>query len=92
MSMARRCAKCNSACLRCAAHTRPPEQRESTSPGSRTATEPHTGQCAGMRKASADGGRRSASTPTTSGMTSPARRTITVSPTRTSLRSTSLEL
>ena len=34
-------------------------------------------------------GRRSATTATISGMTSPARRTITVSPIRTSLRSTS---
>ncbi|MNT73168.1 hypothetical protein D3C72_2118420 [compost metagenome] len=40
-----------------------------------------------MRQGVVPAGRRSAITLTTSGMTSPARRTITVSPTRTSRRS-----
>ena len=51
---------------------------------------PHTGHFAGMlERASCRAGACSLSTSTTSGITSPARRTRTVSPTRTSLRSTS---
>src|SRR5260363_104495 len=44
------------------------------------------GQCAGISKRRASAGRRANSTFTTSGITSPARRTVTVSPIRISLR------
>ena len=44
MSIARRPAKCRIACLRCAAQNRPPEQRWSLPPFSRTTALPHTGQ------------------------------------------------
>ena len=47
MSSARRLAKCSSACLRCAGHTRPPVQRAIASSGRRTMAEPHSGQCVG---------------------------------------------
>ena len=67
-----------------AAQTRPPVQRRMASPGGRRAREPQTGQWSGKVK----GSRRSPSEGTTSttwGMTSPARWTVTVSPTRMSL-------
>ena len=91
MSIARRLAKCSSACLRCAGQNRPPVQCQSASPSSRTMALPHTGQCPPSRLNRSNGspalaGRISITTPTTSGITSPARRTITVSPMRTSLR------
>ena len=76
MSIAWRLAKCSSACLRCAGQTRPPVQRAIASSGSRTIAEPHSGHCVGMTNSRASAGRRSASTRTTSGITSPARRTI----------------
>jgi hypothetical protein len=66
--------------VRWARHEKPPEQRVAASPSSRTVCAPQTGQASGMTKGRASAGRRSATTPTTSGMTSPARRTITVSP------------
>ena len=88
MSIARREAKWISASLRCAAQTRPPEQRQAAAPSSRSSAEPHTGQCAGMCQRRVCAGRCSGITRTTSGITSPARRTITVSPTRTSSRAT----
>ncbi len=50
------------------------------------------GEGRAARASGSAGLRRGGTTPTTSGMTSPARRTITVSPTRTSLRSTSSSL
>ena len=86
---ARRSAGC--ACLRCAGQNRPPLQRQSTSPSSRAIALPHTGHwppsaLAQVERLAASAGRLSARTPTTSGITSPARRTITVSPMRTSLR------
>jgi hypothetical protein len=43
MSIARRPAKCSSACLRCAAQNRPPLQRWSMPPRSRRRALPHTG-------------------------------------------------
>ncbi len=92
MSIARRPAKCSSDCLRCAGQTSPPVQRAIASSGSRTTAEPHSGHCAGMTKARAPGPRVPGTTRTTSGITSPARRTITVSPTCTSLRRTSSSL
>ena len=48
MSIARRPAKCSSACLRCAGQTRPPVQRAIASSGRRTTAEPHSGQRAGI--------------------------------------------
>ena len=48
MSIARRLAKCSSACLRCAGHTRPPVQRAMASSGSRATAEPHSGQVEGI--------------------------------------------
>ena len=89
MSSARRLAKCQIACLRWAGQERPATQRTAVSPSARTAGAPHTGHSRGSSKRTVSGGRRSDSTRTTSGMTSPARRTITVSRTRTSLRSSS---
>ena len=62
------------------------------SPSGRTSGWPQAGQAAGMAQALAPFGRCSGTLPTTSGMTSPARRTITVSPTRTSLASTWISL
>ena len=57
-----------------------PEQRATASPSPCSTGEPHTGQRAGSAIARASGGRRSSTTRTTCGITSPARRTITVSP------------
>ena len=90
--MARRAAKCSKVCLRCALQYSPPVQRVAASPGTRTTGEAHTGHFSGIAKRS--GGRRGPLlfTPTTSGMTSPARRTMTVSPIQTSLRLSSSSL
>ena len=74
---ARRLAKCSSACLRCAGQTSPPVQRATASSGRRTIAEPHSGHARGITNGRArPAGRRSATTRTTSGITSPARRTI----------------
>ena len=78
--------------MRWAAQNSPPLQRKSTSPSSRTASLPHTGQLRGMVNGVGSPTRLSTSTETTSGITSPARRTTTVSPTRTSLRRASSSL
>ncbi len=92
MSMARRPAKCSSACATWAGQTRPPEQRAIVSSGRRTTAEPHSGHFFGSANSRVPCGRFSFTTRTISGITSPARRTITVSPTRTSLRRTSSSL
>ncbi len=63
-----------------------PEQRHTAAPVSRTISEPQTGHAIGMLHAVTPGGRLSVMTATTSGITSPARRTMTVSPMRTSKR------
>ena len=92
MSIARRLAKCSSACLRCAGQNSPPLQRATASSSPRTTCEPHTGQVGNLSSSTKRGGsplRRSSTGATTSGITSPARRTITQSPMRTSLRSIS---
>ena len=47
MSIARREAKWNSACTRCAGQNRPPVQRATTSPSSRSTAEPQTGHSVG---------------------------------------------
>ena len=62
------------------------------SPSGRTSGWPHAGHAAGILHALAPFGRLSLTLPTTSGITSPARRTMTVSPTRTSLASTWISL
>ena len=62
------------------------------SPSGRTSGWPHAGHAAGIFHALAPFGRLSLTLPTTSGITSPARRTMTVSPTRTSLASTWISL
>ncbi len=86
MSMARREAKWRTASLRCAAQASPPLQRQATASSSRTMCEPHTGHAVGIVHGTVPAGLRSSMTRTTSGITSPARRTITVSPSRTSSR------
>ena len=62
------------------------------SPSGRSIAEPQMGQAVSMTNSRASAGRFSSTGPTTSGMTSPARRTITVSPMRTSLRRISSSL
>ena len=57
-----------------------------------TAGDPHTGQISGIEKTPSDPFLRLSTGATTSGMTSPARWTITVSPTRRSLRRISSSL
>ncbi len=92
ISIARREAKCSNACLRCAAQNSPPVQRATASSSCRTTAESHTGHLPGMTNLRAFAGRFSAMVITTSGITSPARRTTTVSPIRTSLRFSSSSL
>ena len=53
---------------------------------------PQLGHSLGMLQGRASSGRKLSTGPSTSGITSPALRTMTVSPTRTSLRSTSSSL
>ena len=60
-------------------------QNVSLSPSRRTSGWPHTGQFVGNFHSGRPFGRSASTGPTTSGMTSPALRTITVSPGRTSL-------
>ena len=57
-------------------------------PSARSRAWPHTGQSRGKDHGSDRAGRSESTGPTTSGITSPARRTITVSPGRTSLAAT----
>jgi len=49
MSIARRWAKCKRACLRWALQLKPAGQRLTASDASRTACDPQTGQCVGIR-------------------------------------------
>ena len=60
MFIARRLAKCSSACLRCAGQYRPPLQRCAASSSFFTTAEPHTGHFAGISKTAASAGRSSA--------------------------------
>ncbi|MNJ42579.1 hypothetical protein D3C77_375510 [compost metagenome] len=89
------------ACLSCAAQARRPTQRY-TAPSLtvslpllrlincvRSTCEPQTGHCVGMCTGRASSGRRSVTTCITCGMTSPARRMITVSPIISPRRATS---
>ena len=101
ISMARRETKWMIACLSCAWQLRRPTQRY-TEPSLtdslpllrltscvRSTAEPHTGHCSGMCTGRAFSGRRSGTTAITCGITSPARRMITVSPIITPRRATS---
>ncbi len=93
MSIARRETKWNSRSTACAGQARPPVQRSTTSPSARAAWLPQAGQVAGgVGAGRPSGGRRSASTSTTCGITSPARWMTTVSPSRASSRATSSQL
>ena len=68
---------------------RPPVQRATASPSRRTMGLPQKGQDAGIVHTCSAPVRSEGTGPTTSGMTSPARRTTTMSPTRRSLRAIS---
>src|SRR3546814_13825028 len=67
-SIARRLAKWNTDCVRCAAHESSPVQRATDSPSSRTMSEPQTGHCAGIAHGAASGGRIPGTTAATSGI------------------------
>ena len=67
-------------------------QRQSTSSSSRANVVPHAGQTTGNSNSVSAPVRRSATGPSTSGITSPALRRITMSPTSTPLRLTSSAL
>src|SRR5436190_12240606 len=84
MSMAPRDANANSHSTFCDGHARLLGHRQYASPSLRTSPVPHEGHFFGNLHGLAPLGRFDRTGPTTSGMTSPARRTITVSPTRTS--------
>ncbi len=87
-SSAPRLARCSTLFLSCAGQSRF-GQRVTASPSSRTVAEPQTGHLPGRWNGRVRAGRFFFTTSTTWGITSPARCTTTVSPTRTSLRSTS---
>ena len=84
MSNASRETKCFSRSIACAGQISAPVQRRTASSSSRTAWLPHTGQVSGNLYGFALFGRLSMMTLTTCGITSPARCTTTVSPTRRS--------
>ena len=67
----------------------PPVQRATASPSTRTIGFAQNGQCVGIVHTTSAPVRSDGTGPITSGITSPARRTTTVSPIRTSLRATS---
>ena len=87
MSMAPRDAKWEMRCT-CWPGQSTLTQNVSLSPSSRTRGWPHDGQTVGNVHGSVPSGRAERTGPRTSGMTSPARRTTTVSPGRTSLART----
>ena len=91
MSMAPRLAQCSKRSSAWAGQSME-MQRKSTSPSSRITGEPHDGHVRGISHCTASAGRSASTGPSTSGITSPALRTMTVSPTRTSLRCTSSSL
>ena len=93
MSNAPRPATWNSRSRSWAGQDRALGQRMSLSPSrSGLSGVPHAGQVVGMTNARSVPSRRSTTGPTTSGMTSPALRSTTVSPIRTPLRRTSSAL
>ena len=73
----------------CAGHDLVFGQRQSTSSSSRASVVPQLGHCVGNSNARSDPSRRSSTGPTTSGITSPALRSTTMSPISTPLRATS---
>ena len=85
MSIAPREAKCSTRRTRCCGQARL-GQYESAASSSRSTAAPQAGQAAGMAKTRSRPSRRLTTGATTCGITSPARCTITVSPTRMSLR------
>ncbi len=91
MSMAARPAKC-SIRPRIWRGQRKLTQLVAAAPSSRTSGSPHTGHSPGNVHGVEPFGRSDRTGPTTSGITSPARRTTTVSPGRTSLAATSSSL
>ena len=84
MSMAPREAKCSMVPATRAGHEML-GQRVSASPSGRTRVWPHTGHSVGNTHSGRPSGRSASTGPTISGMTSPALRTMTMSPGRTSL-------
>jgi len=92
ISKALRDAKCLIASLRCASQNKPPLQRATASPSRRSTKLPHTGQLCGNTMSVAVSGRLSGTMATICGITSPARRMITVSPTLMPKRAISLAL
>src|SRR5436189_4683953 len=89
MSIAPRDANANSHSIPCDGQPRLFGHRHADSPSGRTSGVPHDGHFLGNLHGFAFLGRCEITGPRTSGITSPARRTITVSPGRTSLRFTS---
>ena len=92
MSIPPREAKWTRRAQRCAGQRTSPMQRATTSPSGRTTGLLQTGHLSGMTNSRSSPVRTETTGPTTSGITSPARRTITVSPMRMSLRRTSSSL
>ena len=92
MSIAPLEAKWNSHSMPCDGQPRLLGHRQYAPPSSRTSEVPHEGHAFGNLHGLDRLGRFDTTGPTTSGITSPARRTITVSPSRTSLRLTSSSL
>src|SRR5205085_12587618 len=92
MSIAPREAKWESHSIDCDGQPRLLGQRQYAPPGSRTSAVSHDGQVEGNVHGFDRRGRFDRTEPTISGITSPARRTITVSPSRTSLLRTSSSL
>jgi hypothetical protein len=92
MSRAPRLARWNSRSRSCAGQDRVLGQRQSTSPSPRTRVVPQEGQTVGNSKARSVPSRRSTTGATTSGMTSPALRSTTMSPMSTPLRAISSTL
>ncbi len=78
--------------MRCAGQKSPPVQRATASPSSLAMAEPHSGHYAGIRNSSSAARGPGFATRATSGITSPARRTTTVSRRQTSFRRTSSSL
>jgi hypothetical protein len=93
MSKAPRPARWKMRSRSCAGQDRAFGQRMSTSPSRAGASGvPHSGQWVGISKGRSEPSRFSTTGPTISGITSPARRTMTVSPISTPLRTTSWAL
>ena len=92
MSSALRDARWNSRSRSCAGQDTVFGQRQSTSPSSLASRVPHAGHSAGKTNSRSPPVRSSVTGPTTSGITSPALRSTTMSPMSTPLRLTSSSL